>query len=188
MAQSFDSGYALLHRAQQFEDQDQWDSALQYGQQAASVFRQQSDWAAYVHTLNLRGEMFRKIAQYDSSLLQLSEALLNAQSNQVPDTTQAETYFYLGKYYEAVRRPDQAIQVHEKAIALLEKHPDSADPLADSYGMMADVYCYTYQDFATAQTYYQQAVAILEGDPDREKVLLRNYLSLVTTLREQTRL
>ena len=186
VAQSSDLGYALLHRAQQFEYQDQRDSTLQYGQQAASVFRQQSDWAAYVHTLNLRGEMFRKIAQYDSSLLQLSEALLNAQSNQVPDTTLAETYFYLGKYYEAVRRPDQAIQVHEKAIALLEKHPDSADPLADSYGMMADVYCYTYQDFATAQTYYQQAVAILEGDPDREKVLLRNYLSLVTTLREQT--
>ena len=170
-------------RAWAFYSSDQPDSAAHYARRALAELKQQQQWNQQAYGLSWLGDLYRREQQNDSAFYYLSRALVAVTSNPVQDTTRARVYYQFGDYYESVRQPAQAVQMHQKAAALL-KYINNPVLLAKSYNALGSIYRYIYYDYLTAQQYYQQALRLLEeAGGENQQDLFRVLYSLATTNR-----
>lgn len=181
VAQS-DQSLRLLSRAQAAHQNDRYDSVAHYARQAIAAASQQQQWNQQAYALSWLGDIYRREQRSDSAFHYLSRALVTVTSSPVHDTTRADTYYNLGRYYHGEQQPEQALQTHRRALAIREVLGDSL-MLADSYTALADVYRYIYLDFITAEQYYQRALDQLNPATHPDQKLFTVLYSLATTNR-----
>ena len=167
-------------RAQAAHRNNQPDSAVHHARQALAELEQQQRWNQYAYVQGWLGDLYRREERSDSAFFYLSRALVTVTSSPVHDTTRALIYNDLGDYHQSVRQPMQAVQMHQKAAAVL-KYINNAVLLAKSYNALGSIYRYTYYDYLTAQQYYQQALRLLEEAEVKDSELFNVLYNLATT-------
>ena len=176
---------SYFEQAQLLREDGQLARAAYYARRAITASQQQQQWHRYAYELGWLGNTYRQENQYDSALHYLEKALLAVTVNQIPDTTTAITYHYLGLYYEYTNQPEQALQMHQQALELRETlEPTQPMAVATSYQSLADVHRYLYYDYTAAEEYYLKVLAIYdrfeEVSQERTLTILHN---LATTNR-----
>lgn len=164
------------------------DSAVYYYQKAAEKFLKESNWQGYIMSLNQAGTGYNKIGAYDSVLVRLNDALkVGLQKLRETHPLVADTYFYLGQYYDLNNDPEKAIANHQKSLNLrLKLFGSNNIYVADSYKGLGDVCLYVLRDYQNAEEYYKKVLNIREALLESTDVdLLRTYYTLASINRQK---
>ena len=156
-----------IQTAQQaWHDNQPIDSVSYLARSTVQRAEQAQQWNASAYALTWLGGVYRDQEQFDSAFHYLSRALVTVTSNSLPDSTVATTYYHLGLYYRKVNRPEQAVEVFRRALAIRETMDDPV-ALAEVCRNIAHVYRFAYSDFITAEQFYQRALNLLEDTDDQ---------------------
>ena len=156
------SAVQLFHKALQYEEQNQWENAIQNARQALNLLdaNNPSSTLWHIRIYSLMGDCAIELGDNNTALTNYQQAKKKADARGITDTLTADIQNKLGNYYLEVKEYEQALPRLENALEL------RVNALGKTHMKVADVYnnlglCQlNLGDFDKAIEFQEQALRI----------------------------
>jgi len=163
---------SFLKKAQTFFDENEYDSAIYYLNNATPLFRQQRSWRRYIHCLLLDADIYRIKSEYDAATDLLSKAEKISFQYLKPDDIIFSRLFHIKGTISSDKGDfNISIEFLKKSIEIRQVINGKEDTkLSHSFNYIGNNYFYL-GDYEEALKYYKKALEIamlkeIETDPD----------------------
>jgi CHAT domain-containing protein/Tfp pilus assembly protein PilF len=163
----------LLDAAIQLQQQGEYDSALEYFQEALTIYQASSDRAGEAYVLTLLGILYRQIGEFDAALSYYAQAL-TLQEESGDRRGEGITLNNIAIVYNNLGRFDTSISYLESALVVSQSLGNRSLE-ASIYNNLGDAYR-NLGDYDNALNYLQDALSINQflSNPSRRGIILNN--------------
>lgn len=178
--------HPYLLKADRFNDERKYDSAIYFYKEAAAKFESEQQWQSYVWVNSYIGRLYLRILgkNYKDAFPFLQKAFeKGSQKLNRKNAYLAITVYYLGIYYYKKKNADSSLKAYNRALELLIFNFKEANVhISDVHEALGDLYAEAYFNHLVAENHYLKSLDIKEKLPSalKDSVLTNSYYKMVS--------